>query len=398
MKLVMTLVVRDEDDVIDASLTYHLGRGVDFFIATDHDSQDGTTEILERYAREGHLHLIRETGEDFAQDRWQTQMARLAATEFGADWVINADADEFWCPAAGTLKDLFAAVPPQFSVVRAAKPEFIPRPGEEGFFADRLVVREVLSTARPKVAHRGLPNIIVGRGCHGVRIDGENPSSTKDYRSEGILRQAYPPVRIFHFPVRSYAQFEKMVRNRMRVQKKGKATYLGGWLSGEKHPSDPDEQRSALFRAYEEGRLAEFYASKLVDDEAVGAGIREGRFTIDRRFQCFFAEHRKAKGVALAGQVDSESESQGAEHGSLDRCEVTEIQSDIVRARERELIVRLERWERRRTKLESRLSAIENSYWWRAGRRFSPLLRLAALLLRLPRAGGRARSGMRARG
>ena len=81
MKLVMTLLVRDEADIVDAQIAFHLDAGVDFVIATDNRSQDGTTEILERYAREGHLHLIREPGDDLRQSEWVTRMARLAATE-----------------------------------------------------------------------------------------------------------------------------------------------------------------------------------------------------------------------------------------------------------------------------------------------------------------------------
>ena len=62
MKLVMTLLARDEADIVDAQLSFHLNAGVDFVVATDNLSQDGTTEILESYARDGHLHLIREQG------------------------------------------------------------------------------------------------------------------------------------------------------------------------------------------------------------------------------------------------------------------------------------------------------------------------------------------------
>ena len=98
MKLVMTLLARDEADIVESWLAFHLNAGADFVIATDNRSEDGTTDVLERYAREGHVHLIREPGEDLRQDEWVTRMARLAATEFAADWVINSDADEFWWP------------------------------------------------------------------------------------------------------------------------------------------------------------------------------------------------------------------------------------------------------------------------------------------------------------
>ena len=108
MKLVMTLLVRDEADIVDAQIAFHLDAGVDFVVATDNRSQDGTTDVLERYAREGYLHLVREAGEDLRQSEWVTRMARLAATDFGADWVLNTDADEFWFPRGGDFRSLFA--------------------------------------------------------------------------------------------------------------------------------------------------------------------------------------------------------------------------------------------------------------------------------------------------
>ena len=104
MKLVMTLLARDEADIVDAQIAFHLNAGVDLVIATDNRSEDGTTEILERYAHDGHLHLIREEGDDLRQTEWVTRMARLAATEFAADWVLNTDADEFWCARGGSFQ------------------------------------------------------------------------------------------------------------------------------------------------------------------------------------------------------------------------------------------------------------------------------------------------------
>src|SRR4029079_19507852 len=114
MKLVMTLLARDEADIVDAQIAYTLHAGVYVVVATDNRSEDGTTEILERYARDGVLHLIREPGDDLRQSEWVTRMARLAATDFAADWVLNADADEFWLARGASLKELLAAVPPRF--------------------------------------------------------------------------------------------------------------------------------------------------------------------------------------------------------------------------------------------------------------------------------------------
>ncbi len=60
----MTLLARDEADIVDAQIAFHLAAGVDFVVATDNASSDGTTEILQRYERAGVLRLLREEGRD----------------------------------------------------------------------------------------------------------------------------------------------------------------------------------------------------------------------------------------------------------------------------------------------------------------------------------------------
>ena len=137
----MTLLARDEADVIESWLSFHLNAGADFVVATDNRSQDGTTDVLERYAREGHLHLIREDGDDLRQNEWVTRMARLAATDFGADWVINSDADEFWWPRGASLAHVLDAIPPRYGTVGAFLRTFAPRPDSDEPFAERLTVR-----------------------------------------------------------------------------------------------------------------------------------------------------------------------------------------------------------------------------------------------------------------
>ena len=142
----MTLLARDEIDLVDSWLAFHLSAGVDMVIATDNRSQDGTTEVLEEYARSGHVHLIREPGEDLRQDEWVTRMARLAATEYGADWVINSDADEFWWPRGASLSEVLAAVPPRYGTVGRVPARLLP---EAGRGAVRRADDRALLRARP---------------------------------------------------------------------------------------------------------------------------------------------------------------------------------------------------------------------------------------------------------
>ena len=65
----MTLLARNEADVVDAQLAFHLHAGVDYVIATDNASSDGTTEILERYERAGHAAAPARAGRRHAPGR-----------------------------------------------------------------------------------------------------------------------------------------------------------------------------------------------------------------------------------------------------------------------------------------------------------------------------------------
>ena len=48
-KLVMTLLVKNEDDIIEENIKFHLASGVDFIIATNNNSTDHTRDILLKY-------------------------------------------------------------------------------------------------------------------------------------------------------------------------------------------------------------------------------------------------------------------------------------------------------------------------------------------------------------
>src|SRR3954466_6004641 len=102
MKLVMTLLVRDEQDIVADNLDFHLAQGVDEVIVTDNGSEDATLEILRPYEERGAVRAISEPSDDSSQGRWVTRMARMEAADLGADWVINNDAHEFWWPRGGT--------------------------------------------------------------------------------------------------------------------------------------------------------------------------------------------------------------------------------------------------------------------------------------------------------
>jgi hypothetical protein len=267
MKLAMTLLARDEADIVDAQIAYHLHAGVDVVVATDNRSEDGTREVLERYRRSGVLHLLSEDGDDLRQSEWVTRMARIAATELGADWVLNADADEFWWPRASSLKDVLALIPPRFGVVRGAWRNFVPRPETVPFFAERMLVRHCRPTYLDdpmatvfKAVHRATPQVRVGRGNHEAFGEGLVP-----------LRGWYP-IEIFHFPVRSREQSRRK--------------YVTQYLALDRNPDKGTPGQ--IVEAYEAamaGRFDAFYDPLVLDDAAVERGLATGELSLDTRLR-----------------------------------------------------------------------------------------------------------------
>src|SRR3954454_148188 len=173
-KVVMTLLVRNEEEVLVANLAHHLAHGVDLVIAMDHRSEDATPRILEEHAATGRVVVLRQDADEYRQFEWVTEMARMACVEHGADWVINGDADEFYLARRGSLKDALAAIPERYGILDVPVVDFLPRPDDAGFFADRMVARETVSfkpgtgDVLKNVVHRATPDVVVAGGNHNL--------------------------------------------------------------------------------------------------------------------------------------------------------------------------------------------------------------------------------------
>jgi hypothetical protein len=257
MRLVMTLLARDVADVVADTLDFHLASGVDHVIATDNDSVDGTREILEGYRDRGALTLLHASGRDHRrrQSEWVTRMARLAAVDHGANWVINADSDEFFtADEAVDLRDVLAAVPERYGLLVVPTSNFRARRGESGPWHRRLTVRETFSL-KPgggrlivRLVHRATPDVVVADGNHSAAGAGLAPMP------------GWRPIECLHAPFRTRAQYvHKIVAG---------GTAFKPWLS-------PEQLTSAGANAA--------YDAQLVDDGTVEAGIRAGALVLDTR-------------------------------------------------------------------------------------------------------------------
>ncbi|HEY5199181.1 MAG TPA: glycosyltransferase family 2 protein [Solirubrobacteraceae bacterium] len=271
--LAMTLVVRDEEDILEANLRYHLAQGVDFVYAIDHNSTDGTPDILRSFEQMGVLRMSREDGDVHDQAPRVTRLARLAYEELGADWVINNDADEFWWPALGDLKDVLCAVPAPFGVVVARRHDFLPRPDAGEPFHQRMIWRHVASRTPtggelgPKVAHRGLADVVVAPGNHEIY--------------EPLLSAAppLPLIEVLHFPARTYEQFARKTLNTGRGYE-----LLPGRGSG------TGIDQLELLKLLRAGELRAYYDNWVAPGEELERRVHAGTIVEDPRLRDFLAE------------------------------------------------------------------------------------------------------------
>lgn len=274
MKLCMTILVRDEEELIRENLDYHLRRGVDFIIATDNRSQDGTAEILRKYERMGLLHYIFEPADDYSQDIWVTRMARIAVEEYMADWVMHVDADEFWWPSGSeSIPEILDSVGDGIDGLIVPRSNFVPIEDYDDRipFYSQLTVREKCSLNAlgrplpPKVCHRGRQDINVSQGNHYFELESRKPCVEQ---CNDIL--------IFHFPQRGFEKFQKRIRQ-------GGAAYD---RNTRLNPNVGSTWRK-LYELDRKGELKEYFDDTTYTKEQVIQGIRDGALVFDTRFKSY---------------------------------------------------------------------------------------------------------------
>jgi glycosyltransferase involved in cell wall biosynthesis len=110
MRIVAYLGVKDEVELIERTIEHLRAIGADLIIAVDSRSTDGTAEILQSYESKDNFWLFQM--DDLGRGQHPEQMWLRRNTEIikraEADWVILLDADEYWLPVSGSLKDCSA--------------------------------------------------------------------------------------------------------------------------------------------------------------------------------------------------------------------------------------------------------------------------------------------------
>lgn len=215
-RLIMTLLVKNEEELLERNLLFHKAMGVDGFIVTDNNSTDRTPDILRRYAGRGWiLEVIREPATDYAQKAWVDRMIWRARTRYGADWIINADADEFWYAPTGCLKDAMRAT--RATAFDCPIRNVYPEEGKP-WTEWASTVREVPDPAAydlsrysifgrqgKKVAHRAAGYVQISMGNHKVTMLPRRSSASD--------------IIVYHYNIRGKAQFmSKMINGGQQLE------------------------------------------------------------------------------------------------------------------------------------------------------------------------------------
>ena len=264
----MTLMVRDEADIIGPMLSHHLDQGIDKIIVTDNGSVDGTLEILRGFSDRGLIDLREDPVHRKQQHSVVTAMARDAFLLYGADWVLNADADEFWMPVdrSSSLREALELHPKSLQSFVVPVVDMIGPPAAIGSGLQRLVYRDLRTNAAlnkiglhahstPDTVHIGVPDIEIAQGNHFVSLEGRG------------VEPANALIEVLHFPWRSWDQFERKVRS----------AGLGYENNPDLNPS-PNHHGMQEYRRYKLGSLQSFYVLRHPTPEEFAVGLGDGTF------------------------------------------------------------------------------------------------------------------------
>ena len=199
MKLVAITMVRDEEDIIDWTIQHLLDQGVDHIIVADNMSIDNTGFILQTLTRTGKVTVIEDPEVGYYQDQKMTALAHMAANDFGADWILPFDADEYFYWTEGTLKEFFNQT--EVDVITATGWDHIATddddPTETSPFK-RITQRRQSPQKMGKVAFRYHPDIWIDFGNHFI------------FNHPGTTAQA---LNYRHYQYRSFEQLVTKARN-----------------------------------------------------------------------------------------------------------------------------------------------------------------------------------------
>lgn len=249
--LYMTLLVKNEEDIIRENILFHRALGVDGFIVTDNNSTDNTVKILEELKKDGiPIEIIHEPEVTYYQDVWVDRMIKIARDKYKADWVINADADEFWYSVSLDLKQDISRYGKKCNVLQTFLVNFHPLENRKDFLKSCYFIKRSL---RPfEMEELGITTNRFGDACFRSKVI----HKTKGYKQifmgnhrvqmKNKKEKFCPYIKPYHYLVRNYEHFEQKV--------------IKGGRAFENYPDKvKGEHWRRWYAMYQQGKLKEAY-------------------------------------------------------------------------------------------------------------------------------------------
>ena len=276
-KITMTLLVRNEVDIVADNIRFHHAMGVNSFIVMDNLSDDGTAEVIHELSQEIDIEYLHQPQDDYNQREWVTQMARKAAIEHHADWVINNDADEFWLPAEGDLRSLCASLPSSVGVLQVPRHNAVVPAVPGDILAGQCSPRTIGVFERDSRNADGqlLPGKVLHRASHNVEVSQGNHRVSN---VEGYEASANGRIVILHYPNRSLPLYKRKIQL-------GGAAYARNTLL----PVEAGATWRAQYKDLEHGAVERFWKDQVWTAEEQRIGFLQGKLIQDTRVVDFFA-------------------------------------------------------------------------------------------------------------
>jgi hypothetical protein len=207
MKSIAITRVRNELDIIEAFVRHH-AHHFEKLIILDDGSSDGTYEVLLALQTAGlPLVVMREASVGRAETRYMPRLLRMAVDQFGADWIIPLDADEF--VELDEVTSLTQVLHSRESeLLRLRRSIFIWRLEDDENMEPNPVLRQRfrMPTSPPHLDKVLLPAKFVVDGIAEL-------TDSRQLLCEGDVIGAQPlnGVSLCHFPIRSVAQYASKV-------------------------------------------------------------------------------------------------------------------------------------------------------------------------------------------